>query len=123
MGPDVTMQAGIVFGFERGHEWPVLLSADSPSYPISPRSALAAFKRLCAAWRPVLFLRSVHSFRCRQNRSDPADALLALFGASTNTSAGVAVTAESALRVPAVACAIRCISKSDRRFVLTAPLR
>lgn len=41
----------------------------------------------------------------------PSDELLALFGASP-TAAGIAVTTEVALRVPAVACAVRVIAEA-----------
>src|SRR4051794_22897725 len=48
----------------------------------------------------------------RKSLASPDAALLELFGASQTTFAGVSVTADSALRVPAVSCAIRTISEA-----------
>ncbi|TVR11935.1 MAG: phage portal protein [Salinarimonadaceae bacterium] len=42
----------------------------------------------------------------------PGEKLLEIFGASPSTSSGVAITPETALRVPSVACAVRTIAES-----------
>jgi HK97 family phage portal protein len=44
--------------------------------------------------------------------SSPSEMLLSLFGGGAVTAAGVAVGGESALKVPAVACAVRAISEA-----------
>jgi HK97 family phage portal protein len=48
----------------------------------------------------------------------PGEELLALFGALPGTASGVAVSAESALRVPAVACAVRVIAEAVAQLPL-----
>jgi len=48
----------------------------------------------------------------------PSDELLALFGALPGTSSGVTVSIENALRVPAVACAVRVIAEAVAQLPL-----
>lgn len=48
----------------------------------------------------------------RKSLAAPDSELLALFGASTTTAAGVSVGPSSALAVPAVSCAVRAISEA-----------
>lgn len=58
-------------------------------------------------------LQGIRNFFTRKSWSlaAPSDELLALFGAAP-TASGVAVTTEVALRVPAVACAVRVIAEA-----------
>lgn len=60
----------------------------------------------------------------RKSLAEPSDDLLRLFGIA-DTAAGISVTAETALRVPAVAAAVRLISEAaaslDIRVVEIAP--
>jgi HK97 family phage portal protein len=48
----------------------------------------------------------------------PSEELLALFGALPGTASGITVSAESALRVPAVACAVRVIAEAVAQLPL-----
>lgn len=48
----------------------------------------------------------------KKSLANPDDVLLALFGGGAPTDAGVTITVETALRVPAVASAIRIISEA-----------
>lgn len=50
--------------------------------------------------------------------SSPSDELLSLFSARPTSSTGIAVSAENALRVPAVACAVRTIAEAVAQLPL-----
>jgi HK97 family phage portal protein len=52
--------------------------------------------------------------------SSPGEQLLSLFGGGPATASGVAVGGESALRVPAVACAVRAISEAIAQLPIIA---
>lgn len=56
-------------------------------------------------------LKTMFTRKSGWSLASPGDELLALFGAAP-TAAGIAVTTETALRVPAVACAVRQIAES-----------
>lgn len=50
--------------------------------------------------------------------SSPSEAMFEIFGARPRTNAGVAVTAESAMRVPAVKCAVQTIAEAVAQLPL-----
>lgn len=64
--------------------------------------------------------RTLNPFRVEaKSLSTPDACLLEIFGAGGATASGVAVTADTALKVPAVACAVRLISEAIATLPLT----